>query len=169
MSVRPALVAAAHFGDIRMRGCKRRSNQIARHKRRATSLKDVRYAKWPHQCTILRSKLKKALSYIIILLSLTLQSCWPQKKSQKCRAADLMYECANLNPLSSPEKAQEMNNRIAAFLDSRGIQAGSPGYQEHMHSLAMACVAAPELKQEAKKRGQTFSDYLDQEICSKAR
>ena len=28
-----------------MRGCKRRSNQIARHKRRATSLKDVRYAK----------------------------------------------------------------------------------------------------------------------------
>ena len=28
-----------------MRGCNRRSNQIARHKRRATSLKDVRYAK----------------------------------------------------------------------------------------------------------------------------
>jgi len=27
-----------------MRGCKRRSNQIARHRRRATSLKDVRYA-----------------------------------------------------------------------------------------------------------------------------
>ena|GEM_PF-4307037 len=26
-----------------MRGCKRRSNQIARHRRRATSLKDVRY------------------------------------------------------------------------------------------------------------------------------
>ena len=45
MSVRPALVAAAHFGDIRMRGCKRSSNQIARHRRRATSLKDVRYAK----------------------------------------------------------------------------------------------------------------------------
>ena len=30
-----------------MRGCKRRSNQIARHKRRATSLKDVRYAQCP--------------------------------------------------------------------------------------------------------------------------
>ena len=28
-----------------MRGCKRRSNQIARHRRRATSLKDKRYAK----------------------------------------------------------------------------------------------------------------------------
>ena len=27
-----------------MRGCNRRSNQIARHRRRATSLKDVRYA-----------------------------------------------------------------------------------------------------------------------------
>ena len=40
--VRPGLVAAAHFGDFRMRGCKRRSNQIARHRRRATSLKDVR-------------------------------------------------------------------------------------------------------------------------------
>ena len=42
LSVRPGLVAAALFGDFRMRGCKRRSDQIARHKRRATSLKDVR-------------------------------------------------------------------------------------------------------------------------------
>ena len=41
-SVRPGLVAAALSVDIRMRGCKRRLNQIARHRRRATSLKDVR-------------------------------------------------------------------------------------------------------------------------------
>jgi len=32
-----------------MRGCKRRSNQIARHRRRATSLKDVRYAPSIHE------------------------------------------------------------------------------------------------------------------------
>jgi len=49
-----------------MRGCKRRSNQIARHRRRATSLKDVRYAPlvsiWNTQGSFFLSFMKKAKS-----------------------------------------------------------------------------------------------------------
>ena len=48
-----------------MRGCKRRKNQIARHKRRATSLKDVRYAQLA-QASILSTRLAMIRASILL-------------------------------------------------------------------------------------------------------
>ena len=54
-----------------MRGCKRRSNQIARHKRRATSLKDVRYA----QCVASGDYKMKILTLLTIAWAWLFTSC----------------------------------------------------------------------------------------------